>query len=85
MQREKSALSSVVVQGLGPVYAFVLQIVFLPTESVAPSTLVGFGMILVGLAVAVVGKWHRERHEQKVLPTTAPQASNLGEYQKLQS
>jgi len=85
LQREKSALSSVVIQGLGPVYALVLQIVFLPTESVAPSTLVGFGMILAGLAVAVVGKWHRERHEQKVLPTTAPQATSLGEYQQLQS
>uniref|UniRef100_A0A7S1AM05 EamA domain-containing protein n=1 Tax=Noctiluca scintillans TaxID=2966 RepID=A0A7S1AM05_NOCSC len=70
MQREKSALGSVVVQCLGPVFAFVLQIVFLPNEPIAGSTLAGFGIIFVGLVIAVYGKWYRERQEQKILPTT---------------
>jgi len=84
MQREKSALGSVVFQGLGPVFAFILQIVFLPGEPIAASTLAGFAIILVGLVVAVYGKWQRERREQKILPTTEPSSSSGGKYQKLQ-
>ena len=42
MQREKSALGSVVLVGLGPVFAFILQIVFLPGEPIAASHTGGF-------------------------------------------
>lgn len=84
MQREKSALGSVVLQGLGPVCAFLLQIVFLPSEPIVLSTLFGFAVIFVGLVVAVYGKWHRERQEQRVLPMSEPNSSSPCMYEKLQ-
>jgi len=68
-QRVKSALGSVVGEGVGPVSSFILQIVFLPDEPIAITTLVGFSIIFVGLVVAVYGKWQREQQEQNILPT----------------
>ena len=83
LQREKSALGSVVLQGLGPICAFILQIVFLPSEPIAASTLVGFAIIFTGLVVAVYGKWHREQRARKIFSTTDPGSSSSDTYHKM--
>jgi len=84
MQREKSALGSVVGQGVGPNSAFILQLFFLPNEPIADSTLAGFCILFLGLVVAVFGKWQRERQEQKNLPLTEPGVTVATAYQKMQ-
>ncbi|CAE8621746.1 unnamed protein product [Polarella glacialis] len=59
MQREKSATASLARQGLAPVSALILQLVFLPGDAVLWTTFAGFGCIITGLAVAVVAKTRR--------------------------
>jgi len=64
MQREKSALAAVVRQALTPFCAFLLQVLFLPSEEISASTILGFLVILSGLTVAVIGKIRRESAAQ---------------------
>lgn len=52
-QREKSALVSVVRQGIAPLCCFFWQLIFIPSQPILWTTVVGFVIIMAGLAVAL--------------------------------
>jgi len=60
MQREKSAIASVVRQGLAPIFSFLWQALFLPGDPMEWTAAVGFTIVLIGLVVAVLGKARRD-------------------------
>lgn len=60
-QHEKSASSSLVRQGMSPLFALALQIIFLPGDPLLGTTFAGFIVIAIGMATVFVAKATRDR------------------------